>query len=123
MSWTANFVSIVFRPASQGWADGQAASQTITGGTTMLCSDFRAPRKNDPLLPDAGKWRNKHVYEGISDVPRARNWLPAFRSLSFELQGPCAAFTSWCARVGYTQALALPAHNQKLVLGHVAFVL
>src|SRR5262249_36870805 len=38
----------------QGWADGQAASQGITGGTTMLCSDFRAPRKNDLLLPDAG---------------------------------------------------------------------
>jgi hypothetical protein len=35
----------------------------------MLCSDFRAPRKNDPLLPDAGTWRNNHVYEGISDAP------------------------------------------------------
>ena len=33
----------------------------------MLCSDFRAPRKNDPLRPDAGTWRNNHVYEGISD--------------------------------------------------------
>src|SRR5262249_2930192 len=51
------------------------------------------------------------------------NWLPAFRSLSFELQGPCSAFTSWRARIRYTQALALPAHNQKLVLRHVAFVL
>jgi hypothetical protein len=30
----------------------------------MLCSDFRAPRKNDPLLPHAGTWRNNHVYEG-----------------------------------------------------------
>src|SRR5262249_41120666 len=74
MSWTANFVSIVFRPP-QGWADGQAASQAITGGTTMLCSDFRAPRKNDPLLPDAGTWRNNHVYEGISDAPRATGTL------------------------------------------------
>ena len=37
----------------------------------MLCSYFRAPRKNDPLLPDAGTWRNNHVYEGISDAPRA----------------------------------------------------
>jgi hypothetical protein len=51
------------------------------------------------------------------------NWLPAFRSLSFELQGPCSAFTSRRARIRYTQALALPAHNQKLVLRHVAFVL
>jgi hypothetical protein len=41
----------------------------------MLCSDFRAPRKNDPLLPDAGTWRNNHVYEGISDVPRASGTL------------------------------------------------
>ena len=36
----------------------------------MPCSDFRALRKNDPLLPDAGTWRNNHVYE-----------LPAFRHL------------------------------------------
>ena len=35
------------------------------------------------------------------------NWLPAFRSLSFELQGPCSAFTSRRARIRYTQALAL----------------
>jgi hypothetical protein len=34
----------------------------------MLCSDFRAPRKNDPLLPDAGTWRNNHVYEGIIPI-------------------------------------------------------
>src|SRR5262249_22115090 len=59
----------------QGWADGQAASQAITGGTTMLCSDFRAPRKNDPLPPDAGTWRKNHVYEGISDAPRATGTL------------------------------------------------
>jgi hypothetical protein len=51
------------------------------------------------------------------------NWLPAFRSFGFELQGPCSAFTSWRARVSYTQAFALPAHNQRLVLRHVAFVL
>src|SRR5215468_671205 len=51
------------------------------------------------------------------------NWLPAFRSPSFELQGPCSTFASWRARIRYTQALALPAHNQKLVLRHVAFVL
>jgi hypothetical protein len=38
------------------------------------------------------------------------NWLPAFRSLSFELQGPCSAFTSRRARIRYTQALTLPAH-------------
>src|SRR5262249_38414850 len=55
----------------QGLSDGQAASQAITGDTTMLCLDFRAPRKNDPLLPDAGTWRNNHVHEGISDAPRA----------------------------------------------------
>jgi hypothetical protein len=85
----------------------------------MLCSDFRAVRKNDPLLPDAGTWRNNHVYEGISDTPRAS----AFRSFGFELQGPCSAFTSWRARVSYTQAFALPAHNQRLVLRHVGFVL
>jgi len=41
----------------------------------MLCSDFRAPRKNDPLLSDAGTWRNNHVYEGISDAPRASGTL------------------------------------------------
>ena len=41
----------------------------------MLCSDFRAPRKNDPLRPDAGTWRNNHVYEGISDAPRASGTL------------------------------------------------
>ena len=41
----------------------------------MLCSDFSAPRKNDPLLPDAGTWRNNHVYEGISDAPRASGTL------------------------------------------------
>ena len=35
------------------------------------------------------------------------NRLPAFRSLSFELQGPCSAFTSRRARIRYTQALAL----------------
>ena len=29
----------------------------------MLSSDFRAVRKNDPLLPDAEIWRNNHVYE------------------------------------------------------------
>src|SRR5262249_13907299 len=46
-----------------------------------------------------------------------------FRSLSFELQGPCSAFASRRARIRYTQALAFPAHNQKLVLGHVPFVL
>src|SRR5262252_5706026 len=34
------------------------------------------------------------------------NWLPAFRSLSFELQGPCSTFASWRARIRYTQALA-----------------
>jgi hypothetical protein len=65
---------LCFDPA-QGWADGRAASQAITGGTTMLCSDFRAVRKNDPLLPDAGTWRNNHVYEGISDTPRASGTL------------------------------------------------
>ena len=42
----------------------------------MLCSDFRARRKNDPLVPDAGTWRNNHVYEGISDdAPRASGTL------------------------------------------------
>src|SRR5262249_4763693 len=46
------FICVPTRP--KGWADGQAASQAIAGGTTMLCWDFRAPRKNDPLLPDAG---------------------------------------------------------------------
>ena len=35
------------------------------------------------------------------------NWLPAFRSFGFELQGPCSAFTSRRARIRYTQALAL----------------
>src|SRR5215471_7104061 len=48
---------------------------------------------------------------------------PAFRSFGFELQGPRSAFTSWRARIRYTQPLALPAHNQKLVLRHVTFVL
>ena len=52
---------------------------TDAGGYTLasvrLCSDFRAPRKNDPLLPDAGTWRNNHVYEGISDAPRASGTL------------------------------------------------
>src|SRR5262249_43099047 len=42
---------------------------------TMLCSDFSAPRKNGPLLPDAGTWRNNRVYEGISDAPRASGTL------------------------------------------------
>ena len=41
----------------------------------MLCSDFRALRKNDPLLLDAGTWRNNHVYEGISDASRASGTL------------------------------------------------
>ena len=36
---------------------------------------FRAVRENDPLLPDAGTWRNNHVYEGISDAPRASGTL------------------------------------------------
>ena len=35
---------------------------------------FRAVRENDPLLPDAGTWRNKHVYEGISDSDLATTW-------------------------------------------------
>jgi len=41
----------------------------------MLCSDFRALRKNDPLPPDAGTWRNNHPYEGTSDVPRTSGTL------------------------------------------------
>src|SRR5919201_453598 len=49
--------------------------------------------------------------------------LAACRSFGFELQGPCAALTSWRARKRYTQALALTAHDQKLVLRHVAFAL
>ena len=36
---------------------------------------FRAVRENDPLLPDAGTWRNNHVYEGIIDAPRASGTL------------------------------------------------
>ena len=43
----------------------------------MLYSGFRAVRVNDPLLPDAGTWRNNHVYEGIIiiDAPRASGTL------------------------------------------------
>ena len=41
----------------------------------MLCSDFRTVRKNDPLLPDAGTWRNNHPYEGIGDAPRVSGTL------------------------------------------------
>jgi len=33
------------------------------------------PYSNDPLLPGAGTWTNNHVYEGISDAPRARGTL------------------------------------------------
>src|SRR5215467_7235243 len=45
-------------------------------------------------------------------MPRVRadsdgvNWLPAFRSLSFELQGPCSTFASWRARIRHTQVHA-----------------
>jgi hypothetical protein len=34
-----------------------------------------------------------------------------FRSFGFELQGHCSAFSSWRARIRYTQTLALPAHE------------
>jgi hypothetical protein len=30
---------------------------------------------------------------------------------AFKLQGRCCAFTSWRARIRYTQTLALPAHE------------
>jgi len=40
----------------------------------MLYTGFRAARENDLLLPDAGTWRNKHVYEGISDSDLATTW-------------------------------------------------
>jgi hypothetical protein len=33
------------------------------------------------------------------------------RSFGFELQGRCSAFTSWRARIRYTQTLAFPAHE------------
>src|SRR5215831_8009103 len=46
-----------------------------------------------------------------------------FRSFGFEFQGPCSAFTSWRARKRDPKTFSLPAHNQKLVLGHVTFVL
>jgi hypothetical protein len=49
--------------------------------------------------------------------------LPAFCSFGFELQGPRSAFTSWRARIGYTQTLSLPAQEQIFVLGHVTFFL
>ena len=65
--------------------------------------------------------RSTYSLQQRNDVERVA--VPAFRSFGFELQGPCSAFTSWCARIRYTQALALPAHNQKLVFGHVTFVL
>jgi len=29
----------------------------------MPCSNFRAARENDPLLPDARMSRNNHVYD------------------------------------------------------------
>ena len=67
-----------------------------------------------------------HVYEGTQVMPSVEwnsdgvNWLPGFRSFRFELQGPCSAFAPWRVRIRYTQAFALPAHNQKLVLRHVA---
>jgi hypothetical protein len=34
-----------------------------------------------------------------------------FRSFGFKLQGRCSDFTSWRARIRYTQTLALPAHE------------
>src|SRR6266571_7477536 len=46
-----------------------------------------------------------------------------FRSFGFELQGPCSAFTSWRARKRDPKTFSLAAHNQELVLGHVAVVL
>ena len=46
-----------------------------------------------------------------------------FRSFGFELQGPRSAFTSWRARIRYPKMFSLPAHKQKLVLGHVTFLL
>src|SRR6476469_6745089 len=51
------------------------------------------------------------------------NWLPAFRSFGFELQGPCSAFNSWRAHERDPKTFSLAAHNQELVLGHVTFVL
>jgi hypothetical protein len=39
------------------------------------------------------------------------------------LQRRCSAFTSWRARIRYSQTLALPAHDKVLVFGHVTFVL
>src|SRR5215831_13796657 len=52
---------------------------------------------------------------GISDATRASGTL-------MECIG-CSAFTSWRARKRDPKTLALPAHNQKLVLRHVTFVL
>jgi len=49
----------------------------------MLCSDFRAVRKNDPLLPNAGCRETITSKRGISDAPPDErnpdgvNWLPA----------------------------------------------
>jgi len=62
MSWTANSVSIVFRPV-EGRTDDEAGSPAITGGTAKPCSNFRAARENDPLLQEARMSRNNHVYD------------------------------------------------------------
>src|SRR5215813_9008636 len=42
-----------------------------------------------------------------SPVSTCASFPTGFRSFRFELQGPCSAFTSWRARIRYTQALAL----------------
>jgi hypothetical protein len=41
----------------------------------MLCSDFRAVRKNDPLLPDAACRETITSTRGISDAPPASGTL------------------------------------------------
>src|SRR5215467_10764201 len=89
MSWTANFVSIVFRPAPRpGRWSGCFSGYYRRHDNALLGLSCAAKERS--ALPDAGTWRNNHVYEGISDAPRASgtwgvNWLPAFRSLSDEV--------------------------------------
>jgi hypothetical protein len=41
----------------------------------MLYSAFVRCARTIRYLPDAGTWRNNHVYEGISDGPRANGTL------------------------------------------------
>src|SRR5262249_12721016 len=128
MSWTANSVSIVFRPGPRlgRWSGCFSGYYRRRDNALLGLSCAAKERSATGGCGDVEKQSCVRRYKGCpacEQYPDAVHWPAAFSSLSFEIQGPCSAFTSRRARIRYTQALALPAHNQKLVLGHVAFIL